>query len=97
MAEDEQQFIRIKCLCVLYPLTPHFYIALKTGVYKGTHYFLIFALKHILWVLVRTGEAVRMCTNNICFEQKYENSKKKSTENCHFYSCENSLYFVAWA
>ena len=27
-----------------------------------------------------------MCTHNICFEQKYENSKKNSTENCYFYS-----------
>ena len=24
----------------------------KTGVYRGIHYFLIFALKHILWVFV---------------------------------------------
>ena len=27
-----------------------------------------------------------MCTHNLCFEQKYENSKKYSIENCHFYS-----------
>ena len=37
-----------------------------------------------------------MCTSNLCFEQKYENSPKNSTENCHFYSHEKSLY-VAWA
>ena len=30
-----------------------------------------------------------------CFEQKYENSKKKSTENCHFYRREKSQY-IAW-
>ena len=30
------------------------------------------------------------------FEQKYEKSQKNSTENCHFYSREKSLY-VAWA
>ena len=30
----------------------------KTGVYRGIHYFLIFALKHILWVLVRGGSNV---------------------------------------
>ena len=30
------------------------------------------------------------------FEQKYENSQKLSTENCHFYSHEKLLY-VAWA
>ena len=33
-----------------------------------------------------------MCTHNLCFEQKYE---KFSTENCHFYSREISLY-IAW-
>ena len=41
--------------------------------YRGLHYFLIFALKQILWVLVRTNEAVLTCTHNICFEQNYEN------------------------
>ena len=30
----------------------------KTGVYKGLHYFLIFALKHILWVHVRTASSI---------------------------------------
>ena len=43
---------------------------------------LIFALKHRLWVLVRTAseavrrtasEAVLTSTHNLCFEQKYEN------------------------
>ena len=37
-----------------------------------------------------------MGTTSICFEQKYENSQKFSTENCHFYSREKSLY-IAWA
>ena len=37
-----------------------------------------------------------MYTHNLCLEQKYENSKRNSTENCHFYSREKSLY-VAWA
>ena len=37
-----------------------------------------------------------MCTHNLCFEQKYENSQTVSTENCHFYSREISLY-IAWA
>ena len=46
-----------------YPLTPHFYIV-KLGFYRGIHYFLIFALKHRLWVLIRT------CTHNQCFEHK---------------------------
>ena len=34
----------------------------------------------------RLTEAVLTCTHNLSFEQKYEKSKKKSTENCHFYS-----------
>ena len=37
-----------------------------------------------------------MCTHNICFEQKYENSKKSSTENYHFYIRGKWLY-IAWA
>ena len=37
-----------------------------------------------------------MCTHNLCFEQKYENSQKILTENCHFYSREKLLYAV-WA
>ena len=76
----------------------------KTWVYRGIHNFHIFALKHRLWVLVRTAseqkhklwvlviialtEAVLMCTHKLCFEQKYENNQKISTENCHFYSRE---------
>ena len=50
--------IRITCLCVLYPLTPHFYIVKLgfTGVYIG---FLFFALKHRLWVLIRTASLRR--------------------------------------
>ena len=39
---------------------PHFYTA--TRVYRGILFFLTFALKHRLWVLVRT--------RNPCFEQK---------------------------
>ena len=34
--------------------------------------------------------------HNICFEQKYENSQKSSTEHCHFYIRGKSLY-IAWA
>ena len=33
-----------------------------------------------------------MSTHNLCFEQKYENSQKVSTENCNFYSREKLLY-----
>ena len=40
--------------------------------------FLIFAPKHRLWVLVKAllAEVVLTCTDNLCFEQKYENSQK---------------------
>ena len=33
------------------PITPHFLYS-KTGVYRGIYCFLIFALKHRLWVLI---------------------------------------------
>ena len=36
------------------PLTPHLYIV-KLGFTEGIHYFLMFALKHRLWVGVRTA------------------------------------------
>ena len=61
-------------VCFISSYTPLFYS--KTGVYRGIHYFLIFALKHKLWVFVRTAST---CTHNICFEPKYEKSKKQST------------------
>ena len=69
-------------VCFIPTYTPILYS--KTGVYRGLHYFLIFALKHIVWVLVRTAsmrrfEEVLTCTHNIYFEQKYENSQKNST------------------
>ena len=35
-----------------------------------------------------------MCTHNLCFEQKYENSQNISTKNCLFYSLEKSLYIA---
>ena len=45
------------------PYTPLLYS--KTGVRRGIPIFLIFALKHRLWVL---PEAVLTCTQNLCFE-----------------------------
>ena len=81
-------------VCLIPTYTPLLCLYSKTGAYRGIHYFHIFALKHIVWVLV--SEAVLTCTHIICFEQKYENSKKKLTENCHFYSREKSL-LIAWA
>ena len=44
-------------VCFIPPYTPLLYS--KTGVYRGLHYFLIFALKHILWVLVRIASMRR--------------------------------------
>ena len=45
-----------------------------------------------MWVLVT--EAVLTCTHNQYFEQKQENSQKKSKENCHFYRLEKTRYVV---
>ena len=51
------------------PYTPLLYS--NTGVYRGIHYFLICALKHTLWVLVRSLiEAVITRTHDLCFEKK---------------------------
>ena len=77
-------FIDIIASCyhvrVMYnPLAPHFYS--KTGVYRGVHHILSFALKHRLLVLVRT---VLMCTHNQCFEQKLEKYYNFSSENYAF-------------
>ena len=82
------------CPCYVDPITPHFYIV-KLG-FTGVFVFRIFALKHILWVLVEPPqsltEVVLTCTHHLWFEQKYENSQNSSNENCHFYSREKSLY-----
>ena len=48
------------------PYTPLLYS--QTGVYRGIHFSLIFALKHRLWVLV--SEAVLTCTHDLYFKQK---------------------------
>ena len=74
------------------------FTALRNGCYASrkqvrvtnTPFFLIFAPKHRLCVLVRR-------THNQSFEQNYEKyKKKKSSENQHFYSREVLLY-IAWA
>ena len=44
-------------VCFIPPYTPLLYG--KTGVYRGMHYCLNFALKHGLWVLVRTASVRR--------------------------------------
>ena len=65
------------------PCTPLLYS--KTGVYSGIHYFLIFAPKHRLWVLVPT----------IYILSKNMKIFKKITENCHF-SIREKLLYNAW-
>ena len=67
-------------VCFIPPYTPLLYS--KSGVYRGIHYFLIFALKH-------TSEAVLTCTHNICFEQKYENSKTNQLKTVIFTAVKN--------
>ena len=50
--------IKITSPCINeHPYTPLLYS--KTRVYRGIHYFLIFALKHRLWILVRTASLRR--------------------------------------
>ena len=55
------------------PHTPLLYSI--TGVYRGIHFFLIFALKHRLWVLIRTASMRRfLCVPTInVLEQKKKN------------------------
>ena len=53
----KKQFIMKTCPCNEDPLTPHSYIV-KLG-FTGVYIFFIFALKHRLWVLVRTASMRR--------------------------------------
>ena len=74
----------------------------NTGVYRGIHYLLIFALKHILWVLVRTASLRRFLLRrfyrvpSICFEQKNEKYHIFLSETNQFYIRE-ILQYIAWA
>ena len=57
--------------CNEYPLTPHFYI-FELG-FTRVYIFLIFALKHRLWVLVRTASVrrfLRVLTSNVLSKHK---------------------------
>ena len=86
----------ITCPCNEHPLPPHFYIV-KLG-FRGVFIFLIFALKHRLWVLVRTASPRRF--RRVATIYVLSKNKKKyfniSSENKHFYSREILLY-IAWA
>ena len=70
------------------PIKLHFYIVKLryTGVY------LIFLTSaHRLWVLVRTA-SVLTSTNNLCFEQKYENISEFLSEKFQFLVLKLSIY-----
>ena len=54
---DKSVNIMLTCPSNEHPLTPHFYIV-KLG-FTGVSFFLIFAQKHRLWVLVRTASLRR--------------------------------------
>ena len=67
------------------PLHPTF-ILLNWGLQGFIFFLLNFALKHRLWVLIRT------CTHDLCHAQKYHNF---SSENYRFYIRE-ILQNIAW-
>ena len=70
------------CPCNEHPFTSHFYIPSKTGVYTGKpFFFLIFALRHRSWVLVRTVSMrrFRTCTLDICFRAKIVKKQNSNT------------------
>ena len=49
-----------------------------------------FARPPLLGMIVGT----RRCIHNLCFGQNYEKNQTISTENCHFYSREISLFIA---
>ena len=66
------------CSCNEHPLTPHFYIV-KLG-FTGVYFFLSFASKHRLWILVRTASMrrfLRVPTINVL------SKKQKNIKNFH--------------
>ena len=75
------------CLYNFDPLKSHFYIV-KRGFTGVDIIFLIFARKHRLWVLVRTASP----RHNLCFEQRYENTRAFSSENFQFLEVKFSIY-----
>ena len=73
------------CKICVYANLGHVYTALysKTGVYRGMHYSLNFALKHKVLVLVRSVLTYQLfmlvstCTKNLCFEQNMKINSPK--------------------
>ena len=82
----------ITCPCHVYPLTPNFYIV-KLGFKRVYIFFLIFALKHKLWVLVTLRVPTIYVFSKKKKQKKYHNF---SSGNNRFYSREKSLN-IAWA
>ena len=77
------------------PLLPHS----KTGVYRGIYYFLMFALKHRSWVLVRTAsgavsEAVLTCTLNLRFGQNMKNITNFHLKITIFTQVKITVYYI---
>ena len=65
----------------------------KTGVYRGTHYFLISAQKHRFGNLLewpRRGRSNEY--HNLCFEQEYENYQNFSSDSFQFLMVKFSIY-----
>ena len=84
--EEDRINIMKTCPCNVHPLTPHFYIV-YWGL-QGYTFFLIFALKHRLWVLDRT--AINALSKNKKTHHLF------SYANCLFYSREK-LQYITWA
>ena len=79
------------------PLTPHFYS--KTMVYRGIHYILIIALKHRLWVLIRTASMRRfLCvpTINVLSKNKKKYVSRFFNRKLSFLQQKKTQY-ITWA
>ena len=84
-------YIVLTCPCNVGPLTPNVYIVKLR--FTRVYIFLIFALKHSLWVLV--NEAVLTSTHNLCVRAKIRKISNFSSKNYHFYSLEkNAAYCI---
>ena len=79
--------IRITSPCDLYPFTPHFYIVKVR--FTGVYIFFILALKHRLWVLVRTASVTIYVLRK---NKKYHNF---SSKNYHLWKFKKYLH-DAW-
>ena len=69
------------CPCNEAPLTSHFY-KVKLGCTGVYIYFLIFALKHRLWVLVRTASLTQNVSSALPMSAKSANAKSSKSTKC---------------